>query len=576
MSSAVETAPALSRAGWRLLFGELRRRPRPLLRLAGWSVLEIVPTAASGLMLARAVDDGFLRGEAGVGLLWLGGLAVLMLVGAVGARYTFGSLADVVEPLRDAVLSAVTTGALRRAVAGVERPSSGAVAQLTGQVEAIREITAALLMTVRKFGFTAVATLAGITALAPVLVLTVLPPLLVALGLFWWLLMGVAPRSRAAMLATERTSEALGTLVGGVRDIVASGAETRAAGEAGAAVDAQAGAERRLARYESARIPVVALGTQLPVLLMLAAAPWLVGDGLVTPGEVLGAVTYVMTGLAPMLSALVQGIGALGVQLGVVLHRLSEASDAPEPAAPAEPLQPWGHDLAIRGLTFAYGVHADPVVSGFDLTIAPDEHLVVVGPSGIGKSTLANLMTGLITPQQGSVRLGGVDLRRIAPAQRHSTLALIPQEAYVFAGTLRENLCYLRPDATTADLDATCAAVPLGGIVERLGGYDAPLSPATLSAGERQLVALARVHVSTAAVVLLDEATCYLDPVAEATVEEAFRTRPGSLVIVAHRISSALRADRILLLDGTRAHVGTHKELLAASALYADLVGHWG
>lgn len=566
---------ATSRGGWRLLSTELRRRPAALWRLAGWSVLEIAPTAASGFVVARAVDEGFLRHRPGVGLAWLGGLAVLMVVGAVGARRTFGSLADIVEPLRDAVLAAVTAGALRRAVAGVERPNAGAVAQLTGQVEAVREITAALLMTLRKFGFTVVSTLVGITVLAPVLVLLVLPPLVAAVVLFWRLLVGVAPRSRATMLAAERTAASIGTVVGGVRDVVACGAERRAAAEVGAAVDAQADTERRLARLESVRIPVVALGAQVPLLLVLVTTPWLVGRALATPGDIIGAVTYLTAGLLPVLNALVQGVGSLGVHLGVVLHRLSEAAVVPEQDAPVDPDRPRDSRLEVRGLTFAYGVHADPVVHAFDLTVVPGEHLAVVGPSGIGKSTLANLLTGLIAPQEGVVRFGGVELPRIGPDTLRTAVALIPQEAYVFTGTVRENLGYLRPDADDAELDATCAALPLGALVQRLGGYDAPVAPGTLSSGERQLISLGRVHVSRAGVVILDEATCYLDPVAEAAVEEAFRVRPGSLVVIAHRISSALRADRILLLDGTDAHLGTHVELLAASPLYADLVGNW-
>jgi ATP-binding cassette subfamily C protein len=174
------------------------------------------------------------------------------------------------------------------------------------------------------------------------------------------------------------------------------------------------------------------------------------------------------------------------------------------------------------------------------------------------------------------VRLGGVPLPEIDPGRLRTMMALIPQEAYVFTGSLRENLCYLRPDASDLELNETCQTVPLGPLVERVGGFDGPVSAGSLSAGERQLIALGRVHLSRASVVILDEATCYLDPVAEATVEEAFAARPGSLVVIAHRISSALRADRVLLLDGSAALVGSHAELLAASPFYADLVGHWG
>jgi ATP-binding cassette subfamily C protein len=112
-------------------------------------------------------------------------------------------------------------------------------------------------------------------------------------------------------------------------------------------------------------------------------------------------------------------------------------------------------------------------------------------------------------------------------------------------------------------------------LVEQLGGYDAELDPATLSAGERQLVTLVRAYVSPAWLVILDEASCNLDPSAEALVEQAFARRAGTLIVIAHRISSALRAQRILVLDGTQVVHGTHDDLMKRSALYRDLVGHW-
>ncbi|MET9680104.1 ABC transporter ATP-binding protein [Streptomyces coeruleorubidus] len=119
-------------------------------------------------------------------------------------------------------------------------------------------------------------------------------------------------------------------------------------------------------------------------------------------------------------------------------------------------------------------------------------------------------------------------------------------------------------------------AVGAAPLVERLGGYDTPLDPRRLSAGERQLVALARALLPAPRLTLLDEATCHLDPFAEAVAEDAFTRGPGPLIVVAHRISSALRADRVLVMDGTRLTLGTHDQLLAESSLYRDLVGHWG
>jgi len=168
-----------------------------------------------------------------------------------------------------------------------------------------------------------------------------------------------------------------------------------------------------------------------------------------------------------------------------------------------------------------------------------------------------------------------VDVGQLREADLRKLLCLIPQEAYVFAGTLRENLTFLAAGAGPEELDGAVRAVGLEPVVERVGGYGGRVDPAALSAGERQLVALTRAYLSPAPVAVLDEATCHLDPAAEARAERAFAARPGTLVVVAHRVSSALRARRVLVLDGARPALGTHQLLLEASPLYRDLVGHW-
>ncbi|MEN3614606.1 ATP-binding cassette domain-containing protein [Plantactinospora sp. ZYX-F-223] len=229
----------------------------------------------------------------------------------------------------------------------------------------------------------------------------------------------------------------------------------------------------------------------------------------------------------------------------------------------------------LRGVTFRYGPRARPVVDGFDLTLAEGAYLAVVGPSGAGKSTLAGLLAGLLRPQAGTVLLGGTPVGAVGPATLARHRVLIPQEAYVFTGTLLDNLRYLRPDARHSQVDAAVHRLGLLPLVRRLGGLTATVDPTALSAGERQLVAAVRAYLSPAPLAILDEATCHLDPVAEATVEDAFGTRPGALVVVAHRISSALRARQVLILDGGRPLCGRHDELLARSATYRELVGHW-
>ncbi|HEY8200925.1 MAG TPA: ATP-binding cassette domain-containing protein, partial [Actinomycetota bacterium] len=185
------------------------------------------------------------------------------------------------------------------------------------------------------------------------------------------------------------------------------------------------------------------------------------------------------------------------------------------------------------------------------------------------------LVAGMLRPERGEVVLGGAPVLGIGRSALAGRRVLIPQEAYVFSGSLRENVAYLAPDVPDAVLDGAVDELGARPLVERIGGYDAELEPASLSAGERQLLSLVRAYVAPAPVVLLDEATCHLDPPAEERAERAFARRGGTLVVVAHRISSALRARRILVLDGAEAVVGTHEDLLAASPLYRDLVGCW-
>ncbi|OUD00454.1 ABC transporter ATP-binding protein, partial [Streptomyces swartbergensis] len=209
-----------------------------------------------------------------------------------------------------------------------------------------------------------------------------------------------------------------------------------------------------------------------------------------------------------------------------------------------------------------------------DLTLPAGSHLAVVGPSGAGKSTLTALVAGLLTPDRGTITVGG---HPVPGPEAAAARVLIPQEAYVFGGTLAENLAYLRPDPVPEEeLLAAAEAVGLAPLADRLGGLGAQVDPATLSAGERQLVALTRAYLSYAPLALLDEATCHLDAGTEERAERAFAGRPGgTLVVVAHRISSARRAGRVLVMDGRSTACGGHEELMRSSALYRDLVGNW-
>jgi ATP-binding cassette, subfamily C, bacterial len=558
---------------WRLLVGSLAHERRPLVHLMCWSLVAAAPAFASGRLVATAVDQGFLAGRPFEGVAWLALLGLVVVIGALAARRVPWWLGEVVEPLRDRLVRLTVVGALRRAVAERGRRDAGAVAQLTGHVEIVRDVTGGLLLNLQSLAFTMAAATVGLFLLEPVAALVAVAPVLLALLLLARLLPTVLKRNRALLLTDEELAASVGAAAAAMRDVVACGAEARATGELGTAIGAQAAAARAVARATVLRSAIAAIGGQSPVVVVLIAAPYLLSRGQLTPGELLGIIVYVTASLQPAVRATIDTAGASLVRLAVALRRIAETAAAPPNARTLAREVPGNLDLSVNGVTFGYSADAEPIVRHLDLAIPYGSHLAVVGPSGIGKSTLANLLVGLTVPGHGTIRLGGVPISDLHAVDRHSLIGLIPQEAYVFAGTVRENLAYLRPDATPTDLDAAVRALGLRHLLDRVGGYDAEISGGRLSAGERQLVALARVWLSRAEVVILDEATCHLDPVAERRAEEAFVGRGTTLVVIAHRISSARRAERVLLMDGARPYAGTHAELLAGSALYAELVG---
>ncbi|WP_371529445.1 ATP-binding cassette domain-containing protein [Streptomyces sp. NBC_01283] len=582
--------PGPYRRGVRFLW----RRWPVVLRLALWSVLETGQTFLTGYALARALDDGFLAGDEAVGLGWLGAAGLGVVVAAYGTGRVYRAVADLVEPLRDTLVRQVVGRGLRDA-------DSASVSRLTQQVEIARDTFAGLVLVSRSFLFTATGALIGLFSLAPLLLLVVAPPLLAGVGLFVGSLRPLARRQERFLVADEGIAGQLGAISPGLRDVAAAGAEQDVAEDLDRGIATEYAAARSLARWGVLRTAALATGGQLPLVLLLVTAPWLLNRG-VTPGALVGAIAYVAQALLPALHNLIHGLGTSGARLAVVLRRLAwtpqaalsgpggaEAdggagggadgdvqggpASAPVPAqAPAPADAP---ALQLSSVTFAYGPRAEPVLRDLSLTVPRGGHLAVVGPSGIGKSTLAGLVAGLLEPGGGAVRVGG---RSVRGRQAVGRRVLIPQEAYVFSDTVRKNLEYLRADAVSdAELLAAAQAVGLGAVIERLGGLAAEVDPAALSAGERQLIALTRAYVSYAPLALLDEATCHLDPVAEARAERAFAARPGgTLVVIAHRISSARRADRILVMDGTHTLCGRHEELLGSSSLYRELSGNWG
>src|SRR5581483_10794905 len=416
MTSAESCSPQA--AHWRLLLDVFRQRRGLLARVFAWSAVAVVPAFLSGRLVAAAVDRGFLAGRPALGFAWLGLLMLGALVGAVGIRQAYLRLAELVEPFRNDLVDLAVSGVLNRCTIGGESAGSAAVARLTHQVDMVRESFASVIMVTQVFLVTTTSALLGLFALAPLAVALVLPPLLLGLGFFLGALRAMATAQREALLADEGIAEAITTVTSGLRDVVACGAEDHIRVMAGRSINVQEHAATRLAQVTTMRTAAMGIGMWVPLLLILVGSPWLMSRG-ATTGTLLGAITYVSMALQPALRTLIRGVGGNGLWLLVTLRRIVEAAELPAAATsdghacgdlPPDAC-PGGSVLELRGVTFAYGRQADPVIRDLDLVVPDGDHLAIVGPSGVGKSTLAGIMAGLLEPQAGQALLGGASLR---------------------------------------------------------------------------------------------------------------------------------------------------------------------
>ena len=378
-----------------------------------------LPALLSGLLIAAALNHGFLVGDTTVGLACLGALIPLFGLSAFATCRLFPWCAEVVEGVRDNLVTTVATGAI---TSSTEFSASGGrnVARCVEQVEVVRNLLAALSRSLRQLVMPIVAALIGLAVLSPILAAVVAPPVLLSMALYVRVVRRVAARQRAGAIADEQLAEQGAAVFAGMRDVTAHGAGEWATTRLVGAAKTSAAATSAVAKANTARALVVALGAQLPLLAVLGVAAVLVPDGRLSIGAVVGAVTYVTTALAPALRTMVHSGGGWLVQLGVLTSRIAEtAADVPanEPVDPVDlgaavapataPERIPAMALATHGLRFRYGAGADDVVNGLDLLVPAGDHLAIVGPSGGGKSTLALLLAAVLTPTEGSVSLDG-------------------------------------------------------------------------------------------------------------------------------------------------------------------------
>ena len=319
----------------------------------------------------------------------------------------------------------------------------------------------------------------------------------------------------------------------------------------------------------------------LATAIAIGAGGWLAKNGQVTVGTVVGVVLLLSSLFEPVqqLSQLYNTVQSATASLNKMFQILDTQPEVDETPDAAD--LPRDGTLDVDGVTFAYPGTTTAVLCDVTLSVEAGERLALVGPTGAGKSTLAKLMARLYDPDQGSVRFGGVDLRNATLSSLRDRVVVVPQEGFLFDGTVADNLRLARPDATGDELREALVAIDALERFEALpDGLDTEVRErgSRLSAGERQLVSLARAALVDPAVLVLDEATSSLDPGTEALVEHALDRlmRGRTTVVVAHRLSTVQRADRVAVVDhGELVELGTHAELIAQGGRYAALADAW-
>ncbi|MBF6298316.1 ABC transporter ATP-binding protein [Nocardia amamiensis] len=563
---------------------------RPYRKLAALALVLIVvdniAMVSAPLFVARGLDTGIARGGAGdwAPLAWsVAGYLGSVLVGVL----TTFSFLRVSGRLSQSVLFDLRvrsfTHMQRLSVAFHEKYTSGkVVARLTGDIETLQD----LLESALNQALSAILSVLTIAAL-----LIYLDQVLAAIVLAGFVPLVLVTRwaQRRQRAGYRRTRGAIAKVVvqfvesmGGMRAVQAFGREQR--NESVLAIEdaefreATTAAMRGMGDYAG----LTKLLGNLTTVTIIVVGAWRVIEGDLAVGVLAAYLLYLNEFYGPLdqLAQVFNAYQSAAAALEKISGVLEEAPSVPEPAKPVA-LGKASGAVRMDQVWFGYGAESRPVLPEFTLDMPAGQVIALVGATGAGKSTLAKLLTRFYDPSGGTVTLDGVDLRDLSDAELRRNVVMVTQESYLFSGSVADNIRLGRPEATDAEVFAAARAVGLHDFVRALPeGFatDVRKRGGRLSAGQRQLVAFARVFLADPAVIVLDEATSSLDIPSERLVQRALETvlRGRTAVIIAHRLSTVAIADRVLVLESGRiVEDGAPDALIAGTGRFAGLHAAW-
>jgi ATP-binding cassette subfamily B protein len=577
--------PALSSDESRQILRRTWRRLHPYRRAIVFTAIVVVMQAAmmlAGPAIVRfGLDEGVREGDGG-----RLNLAVILYVITAALAYVFGRITIVMvgrigEGFLKELRNTVFQHQMRMSMDFFDRNRTGTlVSRMTADIEALQELVSqglsVFIVNILIF-FGAFVVMALMSWQLTLIVLVSMPFVIVASAWFR------RESNRAYLALRDQVGWTLTSLqegLAGVRVVQAFAQEDPTQNRFEEINERQFEAHLETERIAAWYFPVIEVAQGFSIAAVLVVGGWLTTEQAVTLGTVVAFVLYLQNLFEPIqeLGHLLNTVQASGAALQKLYGLLDEdpsISDAPDAVE-----TPARGALVVDDVTFAYG-GGDPVLRNVSISVAPGERLALVGPTGSGKSTLAKLMARLYDPTSGSVSYGEVDLRAATMRSVRERIVVVPQEGFLFDGTIRDNL--LVGDAS-ADDERLWGAVSDLALGDRFDAFPAGLDTivhergSNFSAGEKQLISIVRAALADPEVVVLDEATSSLDPGTELALERALErfTAGRTSIVVAHRLTTAERSDAVAVVqNGVLVEHGPHAELVNGEGPYAALYASW-
>jgi ABC-type multidrug transport system fused ATPase/permease subunit len=565
------------------MLGSLARPYKRQTTLAVVSLLAATLTGLAPPFLAKlAIDEGIRREDVGklgliIGAFVLAG-ALNLLTSSLQTYFTGWTGERILADLRNRLfrhIQSLSLGFFERNRAGV------VISRLTNDVEALDQLVTdgvtTLVQSTLMLGGTALILVYLDWRLA-LATLVVMPAMAVATALFR------VYSARAYRAVRERIGLVTATLaedIAGMRAVQSFSREEKNMQRFEEINEHYRSANRQTVILSGVYFPVVDLLSSVATAVVLGYGGWLIFHDQMTVGTLFAFVLYLSNFFDPIqqLSQLYNTFLSAIAALDKIMDVMDEAPEVVDRPGALDLPHIEGR-VAFEDVHFTYGTGPE-VLHGLDLVVPAGTTVALVGHTGAGKSTIAKLIARYYDPTGGRITIDGHDLRDVAQVSLRRQLGVVPQEGFLFAGTVRENIAFGRPDATPAEIAAAADAVGATEFILAMeDGYDTDLQErgSRLSLGQRQLVAFARALLADPRILILDEATSSVDIGTERTIEEALRRLLAgrTAFIIAHRLSTIRDADLIVVLEhGRVVEQGTHDELIRKGGLYTSLYGDW-